>query len=301
MAVMNEAEATPVTAESTGQPLVTTADNSKPSAAALPMDDAGEMPPLMVLTRNFRSSYDFGTQAFFSEAVDFYCRAAKKGNAEGYYMLGWFYANGRGVARDLRIAARLYVRASELGHSRAKLLLETFNLDAEAPEMPSCLNPDPPAATMAELQTTETVYEDGPILRLVERLAPRYEIDTALAMAFISVESNFDPRAVSPRNAQGLMQLIPETSQRFRVRDAFNPEDNIRGGLAYLQWLLAYFRGNVELVAAAYNSGEGTVDKYKGIPPYKETQNYVRKILAQYRRTTHPFQKNLTAASPILN
>jgi soluble lytic murein transglycosylase-like protein len=133
-------------------------------------------------------------------------------------------------------------------------------------------------------------YVKGPIYKLVSKIAPRYHIDTDLAMAFIAVESGFDPNATSAKNAQGLMQLIPETAKRFKVKNAYDPEQNIMGGLAYLQWLLTYFEGDIALVAAAYNAGENTVDKYKGIPPYPETKKYVKKIATLYKKTHHPYQ-----------
>ena len=94
---------------------------------------------------------------------------------------------------------------------------------------------------------------------------------------------------VSPKNAQGLMQLIPETSARFNVKKPFDPVQNIRGGLAYLRWLLAYFRGDVTLVAAAYNAGEGTVERYRGVPPYAETRAYVQRIKRHFRKDEHPY------------
>jgi soluble lytic murein transglycosylase-like protein len=122
-----------------------------------------------------------------------------------------------------------------------------------------------------------------------------------LVMAFIAVESGFNVQATSVKNAQGLMQLIPETAQRFGVKDAYKAEDNIKGGLAYLRWLLAYYEGNVELVAAAYNAGEGAVDKYKGVPPYAETRIYVKKIAKLYNNATHPYQDNLVKKSAVQN
>ena len=135
---------------------------------------------------------------------------------------------------------------------------------------------------------------------LVRKLAPEYRISPVLALAIIRAESNFDPNARSPKNAQGLMQLIPETSARFNVKKPFDPAQNIRGGLAYLRWLLAYFRGDVRLVAAAYNSGEGTVEKYRGIPPYAETRAYVQRIKRYFRRDKHPFDATVTDPSPEL-
>ena len=117
------------------------------------------------------------------------------------------------------------------------------------------------------------------IANLIRKLAPRYSVDINLALAVASAESNFDMSARSPKNAQGVMQLIPETALRFNVKNPFNAEQNIRGGLAYLRWLLAYFDGDIVRVVAAYNSGEKAVDRYKGIPPYNETQAYVRLVL----------------------
>ena len=96
------------------------------------------------------------------------------------------------------------------------------------------------------------------------------------------------------------MQLIPETAERFNVRKPFDPEQNVRGGLAYLRWLLAYFQGDVRLVAAAYNAGEGTVNKYLGIPPYPETRAYMKAILSGYKQQAHPFDASVTEPSPEL-
>jgi soluble lytic murein transglycosylase-like protein len=135
----------------------------------------------------------------------------------------------------------------------------------------------------------------------VYKLASDYEVDPKLVLAVITVESGFNVHAKSPKNAQGLMQLIPETAQRFRVKNAFDPADNIKGGLAYLQWLLAYFKGDVPLVLAAYNAGERTVEKYRGIPPYPETRNYVQKITSMYRSPTHPYKADLVKEATFLS
>jgi len=109
-----------------------------------------------------------------------------------------------------------------------------------------------------------------------------------------------DPNAVSPKQAQGLMQLIPDTALRFKVRNAMDPAQNIRGGMAYLRWLMAYFEGDVALVAAAYNAGERAVERYRGVPPYAETRDYVRRILAAVGTLAHPFDASVTAPSPTL-
>ena len=100
-----------------------------------------------------------------------------------------------------------------------------------------------------------------------------------IALAIALAESNLNPDAVSPKNAQGVMQLIPDTQARFGVTRPFDPESNIRGGLAYLKWLKARFAGDWALIAAAYNAGEGAVERHGGIPPYRETESYVRRVL----------------------
>jgi soluble lytic murein transglycosylase-like protein len=138
------------------------------------------------------------------------------------------------------------------------------------------------------------------VVELITTLAPRFSIEPRLALAIATTESNFDVNATSPKNAMGVMQLIPETASRFNVKNSFDPVENIKGGLAYLRWLLAYYRGNVALAVAGYNAGEGAVDRYKGVPPYKETQNYVRRILEFFPRTEHPFDAGVAAASPAL-
>lgn len=122
-------------------------------------------------------------------------------------------------------------------------------------------------------------------ISLIRRLAPNYGVPTELALAVAGVESDFDPLAKSPKNAMGLMQLIPATAERFGVTNPYDPEQNVTGGLKYLRWLLDKYNGNVELALAGYNAGEGAVDKYGGIPPFKETQAYVPKVLARMGKT----------------
>ena len=114
--------------------------------------------------------------------------------------------------------------------------------------------------------------------REIATAARQYGVDEAVVRAIIHAESAFNPRAVSRVGAQGLMQLMPATAERFGVSDAFDASQNIRGGVKYLAWLLKRFNGNVTLAAAGYNAGEGAVDKYDGVPPYKETQRYVERV-----------------------
>ncbi len=114
------------------------------------------------------------------------------------------------------------------------------------------------------------------------------QVDEDLIRAIIHIESHYQPHAISPSGAQGLMQLMPSTAKRFAVDNAFNPSENIRAGVAYLSWLLRRFNGDEELATAAYNAGEGAVDKYHGVPPYPETLAYLKKVKSQLRR---PFYK----------
>ena len=139
------------------------------------------------------------------------------------------------------------------------------------------------------------------IADVVVKLAARYAVNPRLALAVIAVESNFEPMARSQKDARGLMQLIPETATRFKVRDAYNINDNVRGGLAYLRWLLAYYRGQVQLAAAAYNAGEAAVDRYRGIPPYSETRDYVQRIQRLFGQDQHPYDARIADPSPILS
>ena len=138
-------------------------------------------------------------------------------------------------------------------------------------------------------------------MRFVNLVAPEYQLAPHLVLAVMATESNFDPLAVSPKNAQGLMQLIPDTAARFKVRRITDPVQNIRGGMAYLRWLLAYFEGDLSLVLAAYNAGERAVERYRGVPPYAETRLYVRRILAAMGgQRSHPFDPAVTCGRATL-
>lgn len=108
--------------------------------------------------------------------------------------------------------------------------------------------------------------------------AREHGVDEAIVRAIIHAESAYNPLALSRVGAQGLMQLMPATARRFGVSDAFNPQQNIQGGVKYLAWLLKRFNGNLTLAAAGYNAGEGAVDKYNGVPPYSETRRYVDRV-----------------------
>ena len=112
----------------------------------------------------------------------------------------------------------------------------------------------------------------------VSAAAKKYGVDEAIVRAIMHAESAFNPNALSRAGAQGLMQLMPATAQRFGVANAFDPSQNIHGGVEYLAWLLKRFNNDLTLAAAGYNAGEGAVDRYKGVPPYSETQRYVQRV-----------------------
>lgn len=116
----------------------------------------------------------------------------------------------------------------------------------------------------------------------IRRHAERERVDPRLVKSVMLVESNFNPKALSPKGARGLMQLMPGTARRYGVRNSWDPHENIRGGTAYLSDLLGMFDGDIVRTLAAYNAGEGAVQRYRGVPPYAETQEYVRRAMLVY-------------------
>lgn len=133
-----------------------------------------------------------------------------------------------------------------------------------------------PCARMSvkSLDKRAAPYQDA-----IQKYATQYKVSEAVIKAVIAIESCYNQQAESPKGAQGLMQLIPETAERFGVSDSMDSHQNIQGGTRYLAWLWKRFDGDLTKVLAAYNAGEGRVDQYKGIPPYRETQNYVRNVM----------------------
>lgn len=151
------------------------------------------------------------------------------------------------------------------------------------------LEPEVSASTRVETIPLDIPSSCDPTLDwIIYRAGESEGVDPRFIHAVIQQESGYATSALSPAGAQGLMQLMPATAKRFGCNDVNDPESNIKAGTKYLSWLLKRFEGNVELALAGYNAGEGSVDKYKGIPPYKETQNYVTKITANYGKTFHP-------------
>lgn len=245
------------------------------------------------------------------KAANLYCEAARYGSAEGVYRLGMLYGFGRGVPENRDYAANLFGIASTHGHFEAQKMLETIEI--KTADTPLCVLEAVAPEKAAKTQYAQ--YQGSPaidayvaqlpkskrwVVDLVGTISDWYKVDEKLVLSIITAESGFKVAAKSNKEAQGLMQLIPETAERFNVKNAYNASRNIKGGVAYLRWLLSYFRGDVTLVVAAYNAGEGAVDKYKGVPPYKETKAYVKKVLSLYQAKRHSYDENITNASPVL-
>jgi soluble lytic murein transglycosylase-like protein len=249
-------------------------------------------------------------------AAQLYCRAARYGDPQAQYSLAWMLTHARGIERDDAQAAHLFAAAAEQGMVQAQNMLASLGTPRGAP--PACLRPPesdpaPPTAVaaapkpqpprpVAPLQAQPAPPNaPEPIVRYVNLTAPEYRLAPQLVLAVMATESNFDPWAVSPKNAQGLMQLMPDTATRFKVRQIQDPVQNIRGGMAYLRWLLAYFEGDLALVLAAYNAGERAVERYQGVPPYAETRHYVQRILSTLGgQRLHPFDPSVTPPSSVL-
>jgi hypothetical protein len=275
---------------------------ARPVHAAAEDDLSGRVAALRTEARAYEHGEGVARDA--QHAIALYCQASRLGDPDAQFSLGWMYANGRGIPRDNRMASLFFGLAATQGHEYAKKMLAFVGPAAADP--PECLR-DPAAPPVEDVATWEpdedfvaATPEQKRAAEVVGKLAPEYQVSPLFALAIIRAESNFNPNARSPKNAQGLMQLIPETSARFDVKKPYDPVQNIRGGLAYLRWLLAYFKGNVTLVAAAYNAGEGAVERFGGVPPYAETRAYVQRIRQYYRKDRHPYDASVTEPSPEL-
>jgi soluble lytic murein transglycosylase-like protein len=308
---------------------------SLPRPAAPPAETGPVVPSQVLRWRDEAQALEHGDRGQPRDpvrAAQLYCRAARYGDAESQYSLAWMLTNSRGIERDEAQAAHLFAAAAEQGHPQAQNMAAKLGTPLGAP--PVCLQPPetdvvakaaPPAPPQPAPRTAlRPGQRPGPaaaplppgalpppappahapeaIVRFVQLVAPEYQLQPHLVLAVMEKESNFDPLAVSPKNAQGLMQLIPDTAARFKVRRITDPTQNIRGGMAYLRWLMAYFEGDLSMVLAAYNAGERAVERYRGVPPYAETRMYVRRILASINgQRTHPFDPSVTAPSDMLS
>ncbi|ANC91414.1 murein transglycosylase [Azospirillum humicireducens] len=219
------------------------------------------------------------------------CELAEQGDADAAFRLARRYLFGKGVRKDRRIGTAWLRAAASRGHPEARRLVNY---------VPGRMGRIRPWCRPGAGPVREVGPPPAEVVSLVNAIAPKYGVDPALVLAVIQAESAFRTDAVSPKDAAGLMQLIPDTADRFGVGNVFDPRENITGGVKYLRWLLAYFQGDVTLALAGYNAGEGAVDRYKGVPPYEETRNYVRIIRRNYDAARHPFDRSVTTPSSAL-
>ncbi len=262
-----------------------------PVAAGNPLDSADSIRISAVAYEHGRD----GAKQSYMQAFSLYCQAALKGDVESAYSLGFMYFNGRGVAHDLALAIRWFKQAADAGDIQSKNMLNRFQ-DVIPGEDTNCKPAQPVFKQVSESDPNRRKIADW-----VNQIAPGYGIDPQLVMAVIQAESAFKTDALSAKHAQGLMQLIPETAQRFGVKDSLNPIQNIKGGIAYLHWLMRHFGGKVEWVLAAYNAGEAAVERYQGMPPFEETRHYVKLIQGWYPRQLHPIPSETVEKIGIIN
>ncbi|ALG72250.1 lytic transglycosylase [Azospirillum thiophilum] len=233
-----------------------------------------------------------GVKADPRMALSLYCRAARQDYADAALMAGRMHMAGQGgVAKDADLGRAWLRKAASLGSEPAERLVGSVTGSVKTPDR--C---EPPDARWGVIRKPP-----AEIRAMVQKMAPTYGLDPELVLAVIAVESGYRVDVVSNKNAMGLMQLIPETAERFGVTNAFDAEQNLRGGMKYLRWLLAYFDGNVTHALAGYNAGEGAVLQYKGVPPYRETKDYVVKIHSVYARTHHPFNRDIVQSAGLVS
>lgn len=179
------------------------------------------------------------------------------------------------VLRRIRAIERKFAPQSHIGS-------EAFSTRLNAELGRSASSPQAPQRAVAASKTA--AGEAGaPLSRIIEQAARKYGVDPALAKAVAKTESNYDPDATSSAGAAGVMQLMPETARALGVKNLYDPQENIEGGVKYLREMLTTFDGDVTKAVAAYNAGPQAVKNYQGVPPYAETRDYVRKVLDIYR------------------
>jgi soluble lytic murein transglycosylase-like protein len=205
----------------------------------------------------------------YRRALALYCQAARGGDPRAFFALGWMYLNGRGVARDDASAVAWLRKAAAHGIPQATNLLALLptNLSKNGQQcstgVAAIANLTAPPAAVREL-IDETAYDTG--------------LDPVLLQSVMAVESGYNPRAVSPKLAVGLMQLMPATAAQLGVKDSFDARENVRAGATYLRSLLQMFNGDLTLALAAYNAGEAAVLSHGGVPPYRETLDYIATV-----------------------
>jgi hypothetical protein len=187
----------------------------------------------------------------------------------------------------LRSGERFHVTGYQLMGDKYRLQLQGGWVDVQTgdvvkiePEEIFTPIPQPPTAAATAPAANQSPYHE-----LIATAASRYGIDAELISSVMEVESHFDPKAISPKNARGLMQLLPETAARLGVTNIFDPQQNIDAGTRYLKELLQLYNNDLTLALAAYNAGPDKVQKYGDVPPYRETQSYVKQVKRKYQKS----------------
>ncbi len=246
--------------------------------------DFRQAPRAMTALRQGQAAQHSGN---LQKAIALYCVAASTGNPEGYFRIGRLLATGPASVRSAKMANSYLAMAMRLGNQQAS---RYYN-----PRVGNAPMGDQCGVGMRGGQGSYSALPSTPfnvdswvarqppakqkLVTMLRHAAKHHKVDARLVLAIAIAESNLNSRAVSPKNAQGLMQLIPETQLRFGVTQPFDPAQNIKGGVSYLKWLDRRFDGDWVLISAAYNAGEKAVERYGGIPPYDETREYVKRVL----------------------
>lgn len=203
---------------------------------------------------------------------------------------------------SLKNGNRLHVTSYELVGDKYRLRLAGGTVEILVEDVES-IDPEerfvaiPAPLAPATAAAAASVAFPFPYGELVKAAAARYAVDEQLIYSVIAAESNFDPKAISKRNARGLMQLLPETAARFGVQDIFDPKENIEAGTHYLSDLLKRYNNDLALALAAYNAGPERVEQYGRVPPYSETVSYVRRVKGKYEKNKSDAQKARTVPS----
>ncbi|MGY3944029.1 lytic transglycosylase domain-containing protein [Aeromonas tecta] len=220
------------------------------------------------------------------QAIAYYCNAASLGNPEAYFRIGRLLARGPQGIRSARYANTYLAMAMRLGNQQAARYynervgnapLGTCGVGGGSGGGAPWIRPSTPFDQDSYLARQSMTKQK--LAGMIRLAAQRHKVNPQLALAIAIAESNLNSFAVSPKQAQGVMQLIPETQQRFGVTRPFDAEQNIRGAMIYLKWLEKQFGPDWIRISAAYNAGEQAVVRYGGVPPYQETQEYVQRVL----------------------